>query len=159
MEKIARTTLRHLFQGYVKAPAVLYTINQIITPYKANAIEVSDYLVEKRWIRERWIYQNDLVACRITVAGIEEINPAFIHTKLKRLMVGLLTVGGRRGLMDIFDNNLQEYVMAIDIVFELQKLGLVEVIHQGGNIEIELTQSGWRFAEKKGRSLFVLVAA
>jgi predicted transcriptional regulator len=159
MEKIARATLRHLFNEYLKAPAVLYTINHIIAPYKADPIEVSSYLAEKHWIRERWIYQNNLVACRITVAGIEEVNPAFIYTKLKRLMVGLLSAGGRRGLMEVFDNNLQEYVIALDIVFELQKLGLIEIIHHGGNIEIELTESGYKFAERKGRSLFVLVAA
>jgi hypothetical protein len=159
MEKVAKATLRYLFQEYLKSPSVLYTINIITESYKADASDVSNFLVEKKWIRERWVYQNNLVACRITVGGIEEINPSFIQHKLKQLIDGLVGFGGRRSLMQIFQNKIQEYVIALDIVFELEKLGLVRMIHEGGSIDVELTEAGWKFVDRKGKAFFTMMLA
>jgi hypothetical protein len=159
MEKAAKATLRYLFHQYLKSPSVLYTINIITDSYRADAAEVSDYLVEKKWVRERWVYENKLVACRITVAGIEEINPSFIRTKLKQLIGGLIESGGRRSLMGIFQNKIQEYIIALDIVFELEKLGLIKMIHESGSIDVELTDAGWKFVDKKGRVFFTMMMA
>lgn len=75
MEKVPKAILRYLFQEYLKGPTVLYSINCVTDLYKTDPKRVSNYLVDKKWIREQWIYQNNLVACRITVEGIEEVNP------------------------------------------------------------------------------------
>jgi hypothetical protein len=157
MEKVARATLRYLFQEYLKGPALSYAINTITDSYKADAVEVANYLSEKNWVREQWVYQNNQVVCRITVAGIEEINPAFIHNKLKSLIGGLVEGGGRKSLADIFQFRISEYAIALDIVYQLEKLSLINIIHHHGEINIELTEYGWKFFEKKGKSLFTLM--
>src|SRR5688572_6515389 len=125
MEKVARATLRYLFQEYLKGPALSYAINAITDSYKADAVEVANYLSEKNWVREQWVYQNNQVVCRITVAGIEEITPAFIHGKLKSLIGGLVEGGGRKSLADIFQFRISEYAIALDIVYQLEKLSLI----------------------------------
>jgi hypothetical protein len=159
MEKVARATLRYLFQEYLRAPSVSYAINHVTDSYNANAVEVGNYLSERNWVRELWVYQNEQVTCRITVAGIEEINPIYINNKLKKLVSGLVSEGGRKSLMDIFQNKIEEYSIALDIVYQLEKLKLVNIIHERGEINIELTPFGWKFFEKKDRPLLTLVVA
>ena len=159
MEKVARATLRYLFQEYLRAPSVSYAINHITDSYKADAVEVANYLSERKWIRELWVYQDNQVTCRITATGIEEINPAFIHNKLKKLVSGLVSEGGRKSLMDIFQNKIEEYSIALDIVYQLEKLELVNIIHDRSEIYIELTPYGWKFFEKKDRPLLTLMVA
>jgi hypothetical protein len=88
MEKVSKAVLRYLFQEYLKAPNISYTINAIAKSYKTDPVAVSEYLQERKWIREPWVYQDDVVTCRITVEGIEEINPVFIRNKLKGLLGG-----------------------------------------------------------------------
>lgn len=158
MEKAARATLKFLFQEYVKGPIVLYTVNSVIQNLKENPIAVTDYMLEKNWIRERWVYDNQNVACRITVEGIEAINPLYVDTKLRELIGGLVIAGGKRSLADIFQNRIQEYSIALDIVYQLEKLGLILIIHQNGNIHIQLTDQGWKYVEKTGKSVFTLMA-
>jgi hypothetical protein len=158
MEKVSKAILRYLFQEYVKGPTILYSINCITDLYKVDPIAVSDYLVEKKWVREQWIHQNNLVACRITVEGIEEINPLFIRNKLKKLIGGLMDGGGRKSLTEIFQNKIEEYSIALDIIYQLEKMGLVAMVHQKGSIDIELTTYGWQYFEKQGKPLLTLMS-
>jgi hypothetical protein len=158
MEKIARATLRYLFQKYLKDPAVQYTINSISDLYKVDAVEVSNYLLEQKWIKERWIHSNGKVTCRITVSGIEEINPSFIHLKLKKLIGGLIEAGGQKSLNDIFSNRIEEYAIALDLVYQLEKLGYIKIRHIEGTINIELTPHGWKFFEKRDKPMYALMA-
>lgn len=158
MEKVARATLRYLFQEYLRGPSIPYAINHITDSYKADPVPVANYLSERNWIREQWVSRNQLVTCRITVAGIEEINPVYIHNKLKNLVGGLVSDGGRKSLMSIFQNKIEEYSIALDIVYQLEKLGLVNIIHEHGEINIELTSYGWKFFDKSGKSMLTLMA-
>jgi predicted transcriptional regulator len=157
MEKVAKAVLRYLFQEYLKAPNISYTINGITSSYKTDPSAVVEYLEVHKWIREPWVYQNNVVTCRITVEGIEEINPVFIRNKLKSLIGGLIEHGGRKSLMGIFEKNIDEYSIALDIIYQLEKLGLILIIHAAGEINIELTAYGWKFFEKRGKSLFALM--
>jgi hypothetical protein len=159
MEKVARATLRFLFQEYLKGPAVSYAINHIVDSYGADAAQVANYLVEKNWIREQWVHENGEVTCRIAVTGIEEINPKYIHNKLKSLIGGLVAEGGRQSLMGIYQHNIEEYSIALDIVAQLEKLSLINIIHEHGEINIELTTYGWKFFQKKDRPLLSLMVA
>lgn len=157
MEKVIHATLRYLFQEYLKGPAVPYAINPVTDLHKSDALQVANYLSERNWIREQWVYQNKQVTCRITVAGIEEINPTYIHNKLRSLIGGLISEGGRKSLMSIFQHKIEEYSIALDIVYQLEKLELINIIHEHGEINIELTPYGWKFFEKKGKSMFTLM--
>jgi hypothetical protein len=159
MEKVAKAVLRDLFQKYLENPTVLYSINAVADLYKTDAVALSNFLVERNWIREPWIYQNNVVACKITVQGIEEINPSFIRRQLKEITEGLISGGGRRSLMSIFQNKLEVYAIALDMIYQLEKLGLVNILHIKGEIEIELTAQGWKFAENHGKSLLTLMVA
>ena len=159
MEKLARATLRYLFQEYLRGPAVSYAINHITNSYKVSAIDVAHFLAGRNWIREQWVYQNDTVTCRITVAGIEEIDPKYIHNKVRTLITTLAVNGGKRSLMDIYQNKIEEYSIALDIVYQLEKLSLINIVHHQGEINIELTPNGWKFLEKKDRPLLALMVA
>jgi len=159
MEKVARATLRYLFQEYLRGPSGSYIINRTADSHGADAVQVANYLAEKGWIREQWVYQNNQIACRITVAGIEEIDPKYIHNKLKSLIGDLVIEGGRRSLMSILQHKIEEYSIALDIVYQLEKLALVTIVHERGNINIELTPYGWKFFQKKGRPLLTLMVA
>ena len=159
MEKVARATLRYLFQEYLKGPAVSYVINHTTDSYGSDAVQVANYLAERNWIREQWVYENREVTCRITVTGIEEINPKYIHIKLKNLIGGLVAKGGRQSLMGIYQHNIEEYSIALDIVAQLEKLSLINIIHEHGEINIELTPYGWKFFEKKDKPLLTVMIA
>jgi hypothetical protein len=158
IDKISKGVLRYLFQEYLKGPTIQYSINRITDLSKADASEVGNYMLEKQWIRELWIHQNNSVTCRIAIAGIEEVNPAFIHTRVKNLITELVEGGGRKSLMEIFQHKIQEYAIALDIVYQLEKLGLVSITHRGENIFIELTAAGWKYSEAPGRSLLALMS-
>jgi hypothetical protein len=158
MEKIIRATLRYLFQEYLKGPSVLYSINPITDQFKADPIKVSHYLLEQKWIRERWVHQNNSVTCRITISGIEEINPAFITHKLKQLLGALVHSGGQKSLQEIIENRIGEYAIALDFVNQLDKLGLIHIIHYMGEINIKLTPYGYQYFEKNGKPLFALMS-
>ena len=158
MEKVIRSTLRYLFQEYLKAPNINYAINGIVAQYDADPLAVSTYLLEKKWIRERWIFADNLISCRITVAGIEEIDSNFIHTRLRQLIGSLVEAGGTKGLSEILQNRLDEYVINLDIVFQLENLGMVKVEQWQGNILVMLTDSGKEFFLKNYPSLFSLMS-
>jgi len=157
MEKVSKAVLRYLFQEYLKGPTVLYSINGVTDSFKSDAVAVSNFMMEKQWTRETWVHQNN-VMCRITVVGIEEINPAFIHKKLMYLIGRLVKAGGKKSLTEIFQNKIEEYAVALDIVYQLEKLELVTIIHEKGTIDVALTTQGWHYAEKAGKSLFTVMA-
>ncbi len=158
MDKIARSTLRYLFREYLKAPIVPYSINPVTDSFGADASAVSDYLAERNWIREKWVSVDRRVSCRITIAGIEEINPGYLETKLARIVRGLAAAGGTRDLMEIFESRIDEYAIALDIVYELEKLELVKLYYQGRDIIVELTDRGWAHLYRKRTRLFPVVA-
>jgi hypothetical protein len=159
MEKVTKAILRYLFKEYLKAPSVLYAINEVAALHKVDPVEISNYMVEKNWIREQWVHYNNLVTCRITVVGIEEINPSFIHSKLSDLIDALIEGGGRKSLAEIFQHKIEEYAIALDIVYQLEKLKLVTIIHQEGSIYIALTPSGWKFSERDRPFLTLMAVA
>jgi hypothetical protein len=99
-----------------------------------------------------------IICQKITVQGIEEINPSFIREKIKYMMDGLMEANGRKSLMEIFQHKIEEYSIALDMIYQLEKLALVTIIHNQGSIDIELTASGWRYAEQQGKSLLALMA-
>ena len=158
MEKVSKAVLRYLFHQYVKGPSVHYSINTITDEYKADPIAVSDFMLDRQWIREPWTHQNNVVTCRIAVLGIEEINPLFVHNRIKSLVAGLVAAGGRKNLSEIFQNNIGEYAIALDIVGQLERLQLVTIGHEGGTIDVALTEEGWNYLDKGGKQLFSLMA-
>lgn len=158
MTKAIRATLRYLFHEYLKGPNVAYSINSVTSAYNVDPIKLSDLLLERNWIRERWVYQDELVSCRITVAGIEEIDSAFIHNKLREIIGSLVEAGGTKDLTEIFQSRIEEYAINLDIVFQLEKLAMVEIRHRRGSLIVSLTDYGRQFFLKKGTPLFTLLS-
>ncbi len=158
IEKAGRETLRYLFAEYQKGPSVPYTINAITDKLGVSAVEVSDYLLMFSWIRERWIFPNNEVCCRITIRGIEEIEPVYVRHKLQQIIGGLGRAGGSESLLEILEYNLPEYPIAVDLIAQLEELSLVKITHPHNNIVIELTPNGWQYYEKGNRTFFTLVA-
>ena len=158
MEKVSKAILRYLFQEYLKGPSVQYSINEITNRFKSDPVAVSNFMMDRHWIREQWIHQTNLVTCRITVLGIEEVAPAFVHNKIKYLITGLIKAGGRKSLTEIFEKKIEEYAVAFDIVCQLENLGLVTIMHDEGSLDITLTTEGWQYLEKQGKSLYALMA-
>jgi hypothetical protein len=158
-DKACKETLRYLFSAYVKAPAVPYSIAPTVRKHNANPIEVSNFLLDSGFIRDLWIYQGaDDVSCRITIKGIEEIDPAYVREKLKQLIGGLGESGGSKELLEILTYKLDEYSIAVDLVKQLELLGFVKVRHPKDQIIVELTEEGWKYYEKGSRSFFTLMS-
>lgn len=158
MNKAIKAILRYLYQEYLKSATVSYTINAVAASYKADPIAISAYLLEKNWIRERWIFEDNRVSCRITIAGIEEVDRTFIHNRVRRVIGGLIEEGGTRDLKEILESKLDEFAINMDIVFQLEKLAMVRVEHHSAVIIISLTEYGRQFFLRKKNSPFVLMA-
>jgi hypothetical protein len=158
MDKIAKETLKYLYHEYQKAPTVMYAIAPIVKKFKVNAIELSEYLLERGLIRERWVYPDDSVGCRITIKGIEEVDPVFVREKLSEVLGGLVDAGGARPLLDILEFNIAQYSLALDIVKQLEALKLVVLKHPRNTIVIELTEEGRLFYERSGSGHMTLMA-
>ena len=158
LEKIARETLRYLFSQYQKGPAVLYSIRPITDKYAVDPVELTDYLQILGFIREPWTYPDNSVACKITIRGIEEIEPAYVREKLRQLIGGLGQAGGARELTEILEHNLQEYSISLDLVRQLETLGFIRILHPINTIVIELTEQGKRFYESGSKTFFTLMA-
>lgn len=158
LEKPAKETLRYLFSEYLKGPAAIYTINEVTKKYRVDAIELSDYMLARGWIRERWIYMENQVGCKITIKGIEEIDPAYVREKLRQMIGGLGESGGSKALIEILEYKVQEYSIALDIVRQLEHLGLIQIRHPKDSIVIELTNEGRKYYEKGSRSFFTLMS-
>jgi hypothetical protein len=158
LEKIAKETLRYLFAEYLKGPAVVYSISPVTKKFNVDAVALSDYLLKNSWIREPWVYPDNSVACRITIKGIEEIDPSYVRSKLRQLIGGLGEAGGSKELIEILEFNIQEYSIALDMVRQLESLGLIKILHPKDSIVIELTDEGRKYYEKGSRTFFTLMA-
>ena len=157
-QKAAKDTLRYLFAEYLKGPAVIYSINAITRKHNVSAVALSDYLLTLDFIRERWVYPDETVSCKITIRGIEEIDPIYVREKLRDLIGGLGEAGGSKELLEILVHKLQEYSIALDLVKQLETKGLVKIRHPQGSIVVELTERGWKYYETGSRSFFTLMS-
>lgn len=158
IDRASRETLRYLHAEYLKGPAVAYSISTIAQKYNIAAAALSDYLLENGWIRDRWIYQNGDVACKITIKGIEEVDAVYVRTKLRQVIGGLGEAGGTKALTDLLEIKISEYSITMDIIKQLDTLGFIRVLHPENSIVIELTDQGWKYYEKGSRSFFTLMS-
>jgi len=157
-EKPARQTLRYLFSEYKKGPNVIYPINAIAKKYGVDPVALSEYMADQQWIRECWVYSGNVVACRITISGIEEVDPVYVQDKVEQIIGGLADAGSSKALLEILEFKISEFTIASDLVNQLQSLGLVQINNSNNTIRIELTDTGRRFHEKKNNGLLTLMA-
>lgn len=158
LQKASHEVLRYLFHEYQKAPTVSYAIDTIAKRLKVDVVELSDYMLANEWIRERWVYSNNEVSCRITIRGIEEVAPAFVREKLHQLVGTLGESGGSKSLMEILQFRIEEYAIAFDMVHQLELLGLVRSTHLKDAIVVELTDEGWKYYQKGSKTFFTMMA-
>ena len=157
IEKSAKDTLRYLYAEYLKGPAILYNIAFIAKRDGIDPIALSDYLLENVWIRDRWIYQNGDISCKITIKGIEEVDPVYVRAKLKQVIGGLGERNGKSDLTNLLEKNISEYSIIMDIIKQLDMLGLIKISHSGATIVVELTDEGRNYYEKGSRTFFTLM--
>ncbi|HEY0740003.1 MAG TPA: hypothetical protein VGD40_01025 [Chryseosolibacter sp.] len=158
LERASKETLRYLLTEYLKGPAVPYNITAVARRHNILPGALSDYMMEQGWIRDRWLYQNGDVTCRITIKGIEEIDPAYVRTKLRQVIGGLGEAGGRKQLTELLEIKISEYSITMDIVKQLDGLGFIRIHHPENTIVIELTEAGWKYYEKGSRTFFTLMS-
>jgi hypothetical protein len=156
LEKPARDALRFLFAEYVKAPAATHAINAVAKKYKVDPDELGAFLFSHDWIMD--LYSGSTVACRITIKGIEQIDPIYVREKLKQVIGGLGEAGGAKELIEILSFKIEEYSITMDIIRQLEKLGFIEIGHQKDSIFIQLTEKGRGSYQKGSRSFFTLMA-
>lgn len=157
-EKASHEVLRYLFHEYQNAPTVCYLVDGIAKRFHVDPVELTDYMITNQWIRERWVHANSQVSCRITIHGIEEIKPAYVREKLQKLIGTLGHSGGSLSLMDILQQRIEEYAIALDMVKQLESLGLVRSNHPKDIIIVQLTEAGWRYYHKSSRTFFTLMS-
>lgn len=158
LEKAARNTLRYLFSEYKKGPSVLYPINEVCRKFGVDPVELSNYLLEKSWIRECWTYSNNSVACRITIKGIEAIDPVYVRDRLDSIIGGLANAGQSKSLIEILEYDLKDFPIALDLINQLESLGLVKILNPNHVIMVELTATGLKHNERRKGGLFALTA-
>ncbi len=158
IERASKDTLRYLLSEYLKGPAVAYNIASVAKRHNIPPATLSDYMLENGWIRDRWIYQNGDVACKITIKGIEEVDPVYVRTKLRQVIGGLGESGGRRELTELLEIKISEYSITMDIVKQLESIGFIRILHPESSIVIELTEAGWKYYEKGSRTFFTLMS-
>jgi hypothetical protein len=158
LEKPAKSTLRYLFSEYKKGPAVLYPINDVCRKFDVDPVVLSNYLLENSLIRECWTYSNNTVACRITIKGIETIDPVYVRDRLDRIIGGLADAGQSRALIEILEYDLKDFPIAMDLVNQLETLGLVKIHNVNHVITVELTAAGLKHNERRKGGLFALTA-
>jgi len=158
LEKPARSVLRYLFSEYKKGPSVLYPINEICKKYDVDPVVLSNFLLEKSLIRECWTYSNNTVACRITIKGIETIDPVYVRDRLDRIIGGLADAGQSRALLEILEYDLKDFPIVSDLVNQLESLGLVKIHNLNHVITVELTAAGLKHNERRKGGFFALTA-
>lgn len=158
IERASKETLRYLLAEYLKGPAIPYNISGIAKRHGFPPTVLSDYMMENGWIRDRWIYQNGDVTCKITIKGIEEVDAAYVRTKLRQVIGGLGEGGGRKELTDLLEIKINEYSITMDIVKQLDAMGFIRILHPSSSIVIELTEEGWKYYEKGSRTFFTLMS-
>jgi hypothetical protein len=156
-EKPAKDALRFLFAEYLKGPAVHYSIQAAAKKHKVDIVELSDFMLDRLWIRERWVYPDNNVVARITLRGIEQIDPVYVRNKLKHVIGGLGDAGGRKELLELLENKLEEYSLTMDLIKQLDDLGLIKILHPANQIVVELTPDGWKYFEKGSKTFFTLM--
>jgi hypothetical protein len=149
LENPARETLRYLFAEYKKGPGVIYRITDVARKYGVDALALSDYLLERSWIRERWIYSDDDVACRITTTGIREVDPPYYHNRVGQIIESIAASGRSKPLREILEYKVEDFIIASDFVNHLEQLGLIKIGHPDNTIIVELTDQGMRYHDKK----------
>lgn len=156
LEKASQDVLRHLFADYLKGPAVQYQINKYMKS-KTDAVALSDFMLNHHWIRDRWVYPDNTVTCRITIRGIEEVNPAYIRHKLKEVIGGLGEAGGSKHLIELLELKVTEYSLTMDLIKQLEDLRLINLLHPKDQIVVELTPDGWKHFEQGSKRFFTLM--
>ena len=127
IERPARHTLQYLFNEYKKGPGVIYAINSIVKKFGVDPIVFSDYLLENGWIRERWIYSENVVACRITIAGIEKVDPIYVRAKMDQIVGTLMNSGSPMPLQSILEQRIEDFSITSDFVNQMERLGLINI--------------------------------
>ncbi len=157
-EKPAIQALRYLFSEYKKGPGVIHSINPIAKKYKIDPVVLGDYLMDNGWVRECWSYSGNVIACRITIQGIEKVDPVYVQDKMGNILGVLADAGHPKPLMEVLEFNIEEYSIASDIVNQLQKLGLVRIDNSERTLRVGLTDAGLKFHERRHNGLLTLVA-
>jgi len=158
LEKPVKSALRHLFSEYKKGPSVLYPINEISKKFDVDPVVLSNYLLENSLIRECWTYSNNTIACRITIKGIETIDPVYVSDRLERIVGALVDAGQSKALVEILEHDLKDFPIAMDLVNQLETLGLVKGHYVKHVITVELTAAGLKHNERRNGGLFALSA-
>ena len=158
LEKVALSTLRFLFTEYKRGPSVVYHIQGIARKYNVDPLELSNYLLENSWIRECWAFSNDNVACKITVSGIEQVDPLYVRERLVRILGIIADAGGSKPLLEILEFKIEDFSIALDLVNQLETLGLAKIYNPDRTIIVAITDAGYRYYEKKGKHLMALMA-
>lgn len=158
LENAARSVLRYLFAEYKKGPSVLYPINDVCQKNNVDPVELSDYLLEKSWIRECWTYSNNIIACRITITGIQSIAAEYVRDRLDRILGSLADSGKSKALHEILEHDLKDYPIALDLVNHLERLELVKIQNSNNSVTVELTAAGQQHIEKHKGGFYMLSA-
>ena len=153
LEKAVVPVLRYLFSEYKKGPSVLYPINAAAGKQRVDPLALSNYLLDKGWIRERWIYSSNTIACRITIAGIHKVDPQYVRSWMDEILGSLLRAGGARPLLEVLEHNVAEFSIASDIVNQMERLGFVSISNPDNSIVVTLTHKGQSFVEQKKTEL------
>jgi len=116
--------LEHLFAAYKENPGSIHVINDMCHNNQEDPVKVSDALIEERLIKDRHIYPGSVVACKITLQGIRQIDRQYVEEKIQEALKGLEKAGGSGNIMKFMKLTDTHYQAGLDIKDELESRGL-----------------------------------
>jgi len=116
--------LEHLFAAYKENPGSIHVINDVCHHSGEDPVRVSDELKNDMFIRERHVYPGNVVACQITLRGIQQLDSQYVEEKIQQALKGLEKAGGSGNIMKFMTLSDTHYQAGLDIKDELEARGL-----------------------------------
>ena len=90
--------------------------------------------------------------------GIETIDPEYVRERLDKIVSSLAESGSAKALLEILEYDLKDFPIALDLVNQLERLGMVKIHNPNNIVMVELTAAGIKHNVNRKGGFFMLSA-
>jgi len=147
LQAAVKESLQLLYDDYLTSPGSLSYIGEIAEKHEIGKHQLGKYMQEEGYIKDQAFLPTDF-RCRITLIGINEIDPNYIPDMESKIISTLGTLGGRQDAFEVLDLEPKDDVRIRDIVSYLENKRMLENTMYGPQqIIIQLTLRGQQYYE------------
>lgn len=126
----------------MRKPDTLFDISEQIRSEGEDPYKFGKFLQEQGYLRDQRSIPTGFQA-RISVFGISQVNPEYLHERQNKIISTLGLNGGIQSAMEILDLEPKDYTKAKDVVEWLENQGLLgKPRYTADDIFIELSIEG-----------------